>query len=413
MSKSAFDQIELPEDFEPMGVFMEGKKDKDGAALVSATDILEGKVNKGGGTDSEEDDDLDEDQELELAKQRKLDEMLNLDDDEDDDLENDDDLDDPKSSKNKANAGDKNPTDDENPLKAFYGLMVKEGLWEEEEEEFDGSEEKFLEIKEKNIERMREEDINEYLEKAFEKNPDGKTYGKALLSHLAAGGSIRDFVEVNEAADITEDDLDNEETGESAAETLSRNYLKLIGWEADEIKDFIKNKKDKGQLVDYAKEHIKPYQKQVARINEDNIKARKDAELERKKTAIQYTTKVNEIISTVEKVGTTELPKTPKEKKALLAYMLQPIETEDGRQMPQFTADYIKLSKDPEFNVFLATALQSWNAKGGKKSNTQSSTTDTVRTLLSRKNKQDDNTGKDRQRAPQPKKGNTSKNWSF
>ena len=44
MTKGAFENLELPDDFEPMGIFMEGKKDKDGSALVSSTDILEGKA---------------------------------------------------------------------------------------------------------------------------------------------------------------------------------------------------------------------------------------------------------------------------------------------------------------------------------------------------------------------------------
>lgn len=412
INQAAFGDIELPEDFEPMGVFMEGQKDKNGSVLVSSNDILNGKINK-----DDDDDDLSDEQKAARDNQKKVDDLLEksqggaADDDNDDDLDNDDE--DPDNPKNKAKgkSGDDNGA---NPLLVYYNMMVKEGLWEEEEEEFDGSEEKFLEIKEKNIEKMRDEDINEYLDKAFTKNPDGKQYGKTLLAHLAAGGKLRDFVEINQGVDVTEEELDSEEEGvaESAAESLTASYLKLIGWEPNDIRDFIKTKKEKNLLIDYAKEHMKPYQKQVAKANEDRITAEKENELARKRNAIQYTTKVNEIVTTLEKVGTAELPKTPKEKKALLNYMLTPIELEDGRTMPQFTADYIKLSKDPEFNVFLATALQSWNAKGGKKTTQKSSTKDEVQSLLSGKRNDDNNSGKDRRQAPQPVK-KTKSIWSF
>ncbi len=416
MAKSAFEDILLPDDFEPMAVFMEGKKDKDGSALVSSTDILDGKVNNPGGKNDEEDDN---EELLELENQGKLDKMLSKvtgDDDDNDDLEDenggrsddDDDLD-----KNQASNKSKSDSD-ANPYQALYNLMVEGVLWEEEED-FDGSEEKFLEIKEKNIERMRSEDLEAYIDQAFEKNPDGKNLGKTLLAHLAAGGKLRDFIETNEGADVTEADLDNDDTvvATEAAESLTRAYLTMIGWEPDEIKTFIKNKKDKDLLIDYAKEHMGPYQKQVAKKNEDRINAQKDADLQRKKDVVRYTTQVNEIITSSEKVGTVELPKTPKEKKALLNYMLVPVELEDGRTMPKFTADYIKLSKDPEFNVFLATALQNWKAKDGKKPNNTISTKDTVRGLLSRTKKDDDNNGQRRQQAQPRPKTNTVKNWSF
>jgi hypothetical protein len=164
-------------------------------------------------------------------------------------------------------------------------------------------------------------------------------------------------------------------------------------------------------LIDYAKEHMKPYQKQVAKVNEDRVNQQKQDESDRKKFAVQYTTKVNEIISSSDKVGIIDLPKTPKEKKALLNYMLTPIELQDGRQMPQFTADYIQLSKDPEFNVFLASALQNWKNANPKKTTNKVSPTDQVKRLLG----QSDDTGNNGQRGPkaqQPKKS-IQKNWSF
>jgi hypothetical protein len=204
MSKGAFENLELPDDFEPMGIFMEGKKDKDGSALVSSTDILEGKAaaNSGDDDDDDDDDDLSDDEKEQRAKDKKLEDMLNQDenaaDDDDDNLDDDNnDGKNPKTPVNKAgNQGD-------NPLQVYYKMMVEEGLWEEDEE-FDGSEEKFLEVKEKNIERLRDEDINAYIDQAFVKNPDGKQYGKALIAHLASGGKLRDFIDINRGADVTE-----------------------------------------------------------------------------------------------------------------------------------------------------------------------------------------------------------------
>ena len=412
MTKGAFENLELPDDFEPMGIFMEGKKDKDGSALVSSTDILEGKAAAGSGNDDDDDDDdLSDDEKDQRAKDKKLEDMLNQDenaaDDDDDNLDDDNnDGKNPKAPVNKAgNQGD-------NPLQVYYKMMVEEGLWEEDEE-FDGSEEKFLEVKEKNIERLRDEDINAYIDQAFVKNPDGKQYGKALIAHLASGGKLRDFIDINRGADVTEAELDSEDEGvaETAAENLATSYLQLSGWDAEDIRDFIKGKKEKGNLIDYAKEHMKPYQKQVAKANEDRVNQQKQDDLDRKKYAVQYTTKVNEIISSSDKVGIIDLPKTPKEKKALLNYMLTPIELQDGRQMPQFTADYIQLSKDPEFNVFLASALQNWKNANPKKTTNKTSATDQVKRLLG----QTDDTGNNGQRGPkaqQPKKS-TQKNWSF
>lgn len=412
MTKGAFENMELPDDFEPMGIFMEGKKDKDGSALVSSTDIIQGKA-AAGTDDDDDDDDLSDDEKEQRAKDQKLEDMLNIgddnSDDNDDDSGNGDDDDDDKDDKKQPN---KAAGKGDNPLQLYYKMMVEEGLWEEEQD-FDGSEEKFLEIKEKNIERLREEDINDYLDQAFAKNPDGKQYGKTLIAHLASGGKLRDFIDINRGADVTEADLDNEDDGvaEAAAENLATSYLQMSGWDAEDIRDFIKAKKEKGGLIDYAKEHMKPYQKQVAKANEDQVNRQKQEALDRKKYAIQYTTKVNEIITSSDKVGTVELPKTPKEKKALLSYMLTPIELEDGRQMPKFTADYIQLSKDPEFNVFLASALQNWKVANPKKTTNKSSATDQVKRLLGHI----DDTGNNGQRGPkaqQPKKS-TQKNWSF
>lgn len=299
--------------------------------------------------------------------------------------DDDDDDDDDKKAAGKQKQQTAGGADDTNPLKIFYNMMVQEGLWEEEPD-FDGSDEAFEEIKAKNLDKMREEDVNDYINAAFEANPDGAKHGKALLSHLAKGGKIKDFIELHESSDITEADLDSDDanTATSAAEQLTRTYLRLIGWDKEDIDSTIRNKKEKNTLVDYGKELLKPYQKKITEIETQRENDSKAQATARRNNAIKYTTSVNDIINTQEKVGFLEIPKTPKEKKALVAYMLTPVEGEDGQQRTQLAQDFNTLSKDPEFSIFLAQSLRTWQKQkpNAVKKSATSSTKDSVISLL-------------------------------
>lgn len=419
MSKNAFDEILLDEDFQPHEIFNNSAKNEKGEVIITDEDLILGKIPGVNKVNEKEDDDLDESEEgkarqAAFQKQQKTDTLL------DEALEEGDFSKSPvKKEKDSNEPGkDKKPVggeDDTNPLKIFYKMMVDDGLWEEDET-FDGSEESFIAVKEKNLDKMRDEDLNGYLGQAFEKNPDGIKYGKAFLQHLARGGKIADFQTTYESADVTEADLDSEDTevSTSAAEQLSRSYLKLIGWDADDINASIKTKKEKGTLLDFAKENFKPYQKKVVETERNREEQEQNTIKANRTKAIVYTTKVNDVINSETEVGGLELPKTPKEKKALIGYMLNPIQTEDGRSRTQLAEDFSQFSQDPEFNIFLAQSLQTWKKKANPAAKTKatSSTKESVLNLLGGRKDAPGNKGQAGQQAQQERTSN-KEHWDL
>lgn len=396
MSFDAFEDLLGDDNFQPHEIFATGQKNDKGEVTITDEDLINGRVPKKTDTDTDDNDNPGGDDnkgkpnkvDLDLETDKLLDKALDsgkFGEESGAGADEDDDDDDDKKASAKNQQQQQSGGDDNNPLKIFYNMMVQEGLWEEDPN-FDGSDEAFEEIKAKNLEKMREEDVNDYLSAAFEANPDGVKHGKALLSHLAKGGKIKDFVELHESSDITEADLDsdNADTAVSAAEQLTRTYLKLIGWDKEDIDTTIRTKKEKNTIVEYGKELLKPYQKKITEIETERA-ANADKEAKARRTnAIKYTTSVNDIVNTQEKVGFLEIPKTPKEKKALVAYMLTPVDGEDGQQRTQLAHDFNKLSKDPEFSIFLAQSLRTWTQKkpNAVKKSATSSTKDSVISLL-------------------------------
>lgn len=409
MGFDVFEELLDNDNFQPHEIYANGEKDDNGQVIITDEDLINGNIPKKKDDDDMGDGGKEDKPDVKVETDKLLDKALesgkfgsigpNDENDEEEDEDGDKSKDDRSSNKKSIVSGG----DDTNPLKIFYKMMVEDGLWEDEGEEFDGSEQAFLEIKEKNLERMREDDLQEYLSSVFEQNPDGAKHGKALLAHLSKGGKIKDFIELHESADISDEELDSDDeaTATAAAENLTRTYLKLIGWDKDDINNTIRNKKEKNTLVEYGKELLKPYQKKIVEIeNKRESDAKADA-ISRRNDAIKYTTNVNDIVNTQERVGIIELPKTAKEKKALISYMLSPIETENGSKRTQLAEDFNKFSKDPEFSIFLAQSLRTWTQKkptAGKKAES-SSTKDSILNLLGSR-AIPNSTGKRNQQAP-------------
>lgn len=377
-SGSPFENIDIinSDAFDPFEEFQKGTKDTKGQVSISAKDILNGTAGAGSTEDEEgkqvPEVDLDDFIEKSFTGNKGA-----ATETEDEDEEGDD----------KGEAGDdKDPeTGEVNPKLAYYNLMVSEGLWKAVDG-FDGSDEKFDEAKDFNSQAIREEEVEAFLDEAFEKNPDGKEYGKALLNHLALGGRVSDFVSLYGADDINADDLDNEDVAiaERTAANIFSEYHSRIGWKPEKIAAAIRTKKEKGLLIDAAKDVAEPYNDL---ITEQKEQTRVVLENQRKQAKLNAQNYQKTVLSLVENetIRNITIGKTKQERQALADYMLKPtVETENGK-ISQIHADIREVQKDPEWNVVLAKTLYEFKNKTSKtedKKEKQPKAADSIKEIL-------------------------------
>lgn len=366
-------------DFDPFEEFSKGTKNKNNSVTLDPASIIH-KSDKStpGDDDTDDDDDSDDDT-----------------DDKDDEEDKDDGADrldkfvDRKISKQTAEDDkDENDDDEINPNQAFYDLMVKTGRWTEVEG-FDGTDESLEKAIDDNQRQSIEAEIDEFVESAFEKNPDGRQYGKALMSHLANGGRIKDFFDIYQNEDINAGDLDDEDQAkaEAAAEAIMNDYHRRIGWKPEKIAATIRSKKEKGTLIDAAKDVADPYEDLKKAQKEELAKRTAQEDIAAKKRAMDRHKSISALITENETIRNVKIGKTKQEKQKIADYMLSPTaDIGDGNKVPQMYVDMRTVQQDPEWNIVLASAIREF--KEGKKPGKQEekktgSTKDTIKEILS------------------------------
>jgi hypothetical protein len=343
-----FEDIDVSFDatFDPFEIMANGQKNKDGSVDVKPVEKQEGEPDKKvtiADTDSTDDSNLDE----------FIDNALKGDKGE----ENTDEKKDPQDKKLVES------TSDVNPNKAYYDLMVSSGLWAEVEG-FDGSDEALEKARDTNHEKAIEEDVDAFIENAFEKNPEGKVYGKALLNHLANNGKISDFITVFGQGEVAVADLDNEDlpiAEKAAAGIIQAMYSDKM--KPERLSAFIAEKKKKGLLIDTAKD-IAPDFEELQKENQKSLieKTKKQAE-QAKINARNYQRSIL-TVTQQEKVGNITIGKTPQERQEIADYMLQPtVELENGNKTSQFYSELSEVRSNPEWNVVLAKTLREFKNK--------------------------------------------------
>lgn len=243
-----------------------------------------------------------------------------------------------------------------NAFSAHYKLMVKSGKWKETEN-FDGTKEAYNRAEQENYERMGEEALDEYLDEAFARNPHGKQMGMRFIKHLAAGGSVTDFVALNAPRELDFDalDSDKDEEATAAANGILRQYYTDLGWKKPQIDKKMANLEKTGSTVEEAQLVAPAYKEQIeanATAYEENQKKRT---AQQKKSQQQFNEKILGMINTGHAFGGIKIGKDKKDKDEYKSYFFTP---DPETQRTQLQTDLNAALQDPEFLLYIAAAYR-------------------------------------------------------
>lgn len=230
-----------------------------------------------------------------------------------------------------------------------------------DDDEFDGSPEKFQEWMETERQAQAETIAADMIEEAFINNPNNKGVAQDLFKFLQNGGKVADFVETRKYDDITAEYIstgatDDEKT--ERAKTVMSNYYTAIGWDKETIDKTIKTLETGGTLVTLAETTLP----QFIKLNADR-KAIADQSIKAKNQATQtqikeYNTKLLDIIDKSEVLGTFEF-KSPKEKQALKEFLFVPsVVLQGGQKVTPYIAALDEARKNPAFTLFQALVFK-------------------------------------------------------
>ena len=267
--------------------------------------------------------------------------------------------------KKPAAAGNTNtPTDDSkddkfdpnNAFAAHYQMMVDGGFWQELKD-FDGTEESYIKARDMNQELLSDQGVDQYLEEAFEKNPEGRAMGKRLLTHLANGGKVSDFIQLASTQEIDFDAVegDDDDAATAAAKDMLPKYYQSIGWKKPQIDAKMKSLEKIGGEVEEAKLIAPTFKEAItnrANLHAQNLKANK--EKEREKVTTTNTSLMN-MINKGHQFGELSIGK---DKKSIQEYQNYLFTTPAGKEQPEFATALQEGLQDPEFLLYLAVALK-------------------------------------------------------
>jgi hypothetical protein len=257
--------------------------------------------------------------------------------------------------KEKPNPAPLTADEKNNAYTTHYKMMVATGAWEEIED-FDGSEEKYLEAAELNDEKKIHGKLDGYFEEAFAKNPSGRDMGVRLFRHLQAGGTVEDFQQIYSPSEFRFEDIESEdeEVAEEASKTVIRNYYNAIGWKKAKVDDLITNLSKTGRVVEGAKMVTEPYQDllkvQQDRYQEKLEQSKYQAQLHQKKV----TDAIVSMIKENKGFGAVKLYENRKEQQQLTDFFFQPDE-ETGKTA--YSIAFNEALRDPEFLTFIGVSL--------------------------------------------------------
>lgn len=220
-------------------------------------------------------------------------------------------------------------------LKAKAQGLIERGIWRSFEgmENFEWTDENYGELATAQATWTAQEVFEEMLDKTGE-------YGKAIFNHIKNGGNPEEIVDLfKEAKRIESYDI----TTEAGQEFLVKEYHKnVLKWSDTKIKRFIDNAIDNKSLEDEAKEVKTLLDAQVKEQIQATQKAQAEYEQQQRELQQQWAENIGNTIK-----GREDL--TDKEKKEISTSLLQYNQKlGDGRQVNQFTLDFMKLQADPQ-----------------------------------------------------------------
>lgn len=253
-----------------------------------------------------------------------------------------------------------NPNPD-SPFSVHYDMMVEAGEWEPIEG-FDGTKASYLKAREFNETKKIDEGINQWLEEALKNNPDGRAVGKKLLSHLANGGKVSDFVAVQSQTELDFEALEDadEAKAEAAALEILPKYYASIGWKKPDIAKKMEALKKVGGEVDEAKLISGPYQ-EMLEARETQMAAQLEAnKTNEKKHRQTFNTTLQSSIQKGVDFGYFKVGSTKKEKEELNAFYFSP---EEDSGVSQYNRLLNEAMKDPMFHLMIGDILKNQSYK--------------------------------------------------
>lgn len=214
-------------------------------------------------------------------------------------------------SKNPKKEEKKEDDEVEYSFKPFIDTMIEHGILDEGEEEIGESAEDLVEAFETTVTNRVVTGIDEYKESIPE-------LGKQFLEYLEKGGDPKRFIKAQSGPiDFTNIDL----TEESNQEVVIREYLKIQGYTAEEIKDTIKDYKEGVILENQAKLASKKLEKFQEKQTELLIREQEAQVKEQEKAITEYVTNVQKIIKDSKTLAGLEL--SDKDRKEFEPYLFK------------------------------------------------------------------------------------------
>lgn len=248
------------------------------------------------------------------------------------------------------------PVDKNNAFAVHYKMMVDSGEWEPLEG-FDGTEEKYIEARNTNLEKQALGITNDWFAEAFKENPEGAAIGLQLFNHLRNGGKVADFVNVVAPTefDFQEIHSEDDDIAEAASKEMIRNYYSAIGWKSQKISDKLANLSKTGQVIDEAKQIEEPYKELLdMQKNQELSRVQKQKEAKKQQAAV-INSSINSMIEKNEGFGNIKLWTNPKEKKEFEEFIYK--QTAEGKQT-EFNEMLNAELKNPRFLTYLAASLK-------------------------------------------------------
>lgn len=230
-------------------------------------------------------------------------------------------------------------------LKAKAMGLIERGIWREVKDldTFEWTDENYGELAQAQATWAAEDAFNEMLDQSGD-------YGKAIFDHIKNGGDPKEIIDLfKEAKRVNNLDI----TEESGQQSIIREYYsKVMKWSDAKITRFINGAIDNKALKDEATE--------IKTLLEEEIKADMEA---RKQAAADELKQRQEVernwANSIQGALKAREDLTDKEKRELhQSLLVYNQKLGDGRQVNQFTIDFMKLQSDPQKYIELVRFVQ-------------------------------------------------------
>lgn len=229
-------------------------------------------------------------------------------------------------------------------FKVLHDAFIKQGLLDKDEE-FDGSEDSFVELFHKREEKQKE---TLYKQIGEELGDDGL----ALIRHLRAGGAPEDWAQTF-SDPLKNVDLENQ----SHQKAVIRNYYERQGWEDADIEQELKDIEDLGEdkLKDKATKFHSKLQAQQKVEQENFVRNQETEETNRKNEFRKFTNEVSEIIDSSKDIMGVPIGRTAQ---PLKDYIFKPkVRLDNGQLVSQYVADRVKNASNKQLYVLNALLM--------------------------------------------------------